>query len=115
MSLAGVAEHSIRRHRRRGLDHDDAVKDEVPEREGPAQPRGGRDSRSGDRVHESPIGVCGTQDCQSQDAVRRCTWNAGRFAVFVLDTRCIYTSTFIRFNKTFIEKMRDWTLPPKEH
>ena len=40
MALAGVAEDSIRGHGRRGLDHNDAVHDQIPERERSPQARG---------------------------------------------------------------------------
>jgi hypothetical protein len=53
MSLAGVAENSICRHGRGGLDDDDAVKDQVPKRERAAKPGRGDRGRRGSVFHES--------------------------------------------------------------
>ena len=60
VALAGVAENSVRRHGRRRLNHDDAVKDEVPKRQRAAEPGRG-EGRRGSIFHESLLNYAGVK------------------------------------------------------
>ena len=64
VSLAGVAEYAISGHGRRGLNDDDAVKNQVPKRERSAQTWSGMGSCRGRVFHGSGYSIMDSRNCQ---------------------------------------------------
>ena len=65
VSSAGVAENAVGGHGRGGLDHDDAVQNQVPKRQRSAKPGSGGGRSNGREWLPFPrIGLCRVQRCQ---------------------------------------------------
>ena len=57
VAAAAIAQHAENRHRRDRLDDDDAVKDQIPKREGASKPGSGSGSSARGRAMNGVIGL----------------------------------------------------------